>query len=101
MNRPKPGTYEAGYIWLQDGEEDGRAECGCHLIASQEGSGPAMHLCDMHSVALGMFQMLEACERIMSEAISSDPQHDWRERFADSMCGARALIKLAKVREET
>ena len=39
------------WIWLQDWESDARLNCGCRLIASYKGSGPAIFLCKRHEAA--------------------------------------------------
>ena len=78
MDRPKPGTDEVGYIWLQDEEEDGRAECGCHLIASQEDSGPAIHLCPMHSAAPNMLRVLG----VLQKRITTDKRFSIQQDFS-------------------
>jgi hypothetical protein len=41
---------EGAYIWLQDDEPEGVADCGCRLIRSYKGSGPAVILCLGHAV---------------------------------------------------
>jgi hypothetical protein len=36
------------WIWLQDSEREGAADCGCRLVAEHDGSGPALFACDGH-----------------------------------------------------
>jgi hypothetical protein len=47
----KPTTKRpaGAYIWLQDDESEGVADCGCRLIRSYQGSGPAVILCLAHA----------------------------------------------------
>tara|TARA_Y100000310_G_scaffold14911_1_gene14971 strand:- start:2640 stop:2831 length:192 start_codon:yes stop_codon:yes gene_type:complete len=40
---------EEPYIWLQEGETEGTAWCGCQLKAQHKDGGPAMFLCPDHS----------------------------------------------------
>ncbi len=47
MKRTKPEPW----IWLQDNERSGTAECGCRLVASHKGSGPALWTCRDHNRA--------------------------------------------------
>jgi len=43
--RPRPD------IWLNAGEAEGSAFCGCRLVADEQGSGnPAFYFCAVHRV---------------------------------------------------
>lgn len=46
------------YIWLQDDEAEGEADCGCRLHAEYQGSNAAMFLCKMHSAAPALYVAL-------------------------------------------
>lgn len=48
------------YIWLQENEASGQADCGCRLEARMD--GPAFWLCPMHKAAP---ELLKALSRLM------------------------------------
>lgn len=48
---PSPLNFdpdEEPWIWLQGDEEEGGTLCGCKLVKSFKGSGPAVFLCATH-----------------------------------------------------
>ena len=51
-------TGSEPYIWLQEDESEGSADCGCRLVADLDGRGAAMFLCPMHESAPGMLKAL-------------------------------------------
>ena len=53
-------TGSEPYIWLQENESEGSADCGCRLVADLDGRGAAMFLCPMHESAPGMLKALTA-----------------------------------------
>ena len=48
------------YIWLQEHELSGKADCGC--VLRNESQGPALWLCPMHSAAQ---DLLRICKHII------------------------------------
>lgn len=47
------------WIWLQDTEDYGRADCGCELFQSYGGSGAGVLLCPLHEAAPALLAALE------------------------------------------
>ena len=41
------------WIWLNDGEAVGKADCGCELHRDYKGMGPAVFVCAFHRVPAG------------------------------------------------
>lgn len=71
------------YIWLQEDEEEGHAECGCRL--AQE-NGAKLNLCTMHAAAP---QLLE----VLAVIVGDDPPVvlDFRQ-----LTLAKTLVRRAK-----
>jgi hypothetical protein len=67
---------ETPYIWLDDGEAEGTAECGCRLVQEQGTSGSAIFLCPVHREAPDLFAAAERSLRIAQAW-----QADEREKF--------------------
>ncbi len=57
---PQEGECPDGYIWLQDDEEEGSAECGCTVYRAHKGSGPALILCPLHAAAPDLLAALKS-----------------------------------------
>ena len=51
MSKQKP------YIWLQEHEYAGKADCGCEL--RNQAKGPALWLCPMHSAAQDLLRVVK------------------------------------------
>ena len=73
-------------IWLQEEEEAGTADCGCHLASEyrgEEDSGnngsPAFFFCPLHTAAADLLKVCKAARRHLSR------QYDKVEELMD--CG--------------
>jgi hypothetical protein len=64
-------------IWLQDGEEEGTADCGCRLINDDEGARFIM--CGTHEAAPELLEALRAAWHFIENVTSEDP--DRNEKF--------------------
>ena len=60
------------FIWLNEDEEEGRADCGCTLIRDYEGGGPAFIMCPRH-LAGGKTQGNEHLNRMLVAKACLDP----------------------------
>ena len=54
------------WIWLQNTEEDGQAECGCTMIRDWDGD-PAFFPCPLHDAAPRLLRACKAAEDLLSE----------------------------------
>lgn len=45
------------YIWLQEHEQSGKADCGCEL--KNQARGPALWLCPVHSAAQDLLRVVK------------------------------------------
>ena len=82
------------WIWLQDTEDYGKADCGCELFQSHEGSGAAVLLCPLHDAAPAL---LAALARLLDE--SQGPDWDYflcSGQVEHVLIQARAAIAKAK-----
>ena len=61
-------TEPEPYIWLQEGEDEGTADCGCHLAMD---NGAKLNFCTMHAAAE---EMLEA----LAKELLSPRSEAWR-----------------------
>lgn len=57
--KDKPAAPPEPYIWLQDQEKYGKADCGCELVGEWNGSGAALLFCPLHTAAP---DLLKACK---------------------------------------
>ena len=69
-----PGPEEMPYIWLQEQEQTGRAECGCRLTFDVPGGagteGPAFFQCPMHDATPKLLAALEEAEEFLRPSSS-------------------------------
>ncbi len=72
MTTHTPGPW----IWLQDSEDSGKADCGCELFQSHQGSHAAFFLCRAHDAAP---DLLAACQAALS-LFTDDPVYGTRCR---------------------
>lgn len=90
MTTPQYPYDPEPYIWLQDEEDSGMADCGCMLVLSPLSSGPAFHFCTMHAAAP---ELLEALEGVLSIGRGLS--------VANEQCKARARALLRRIRRQT
>lgn len=52
------------WLWLQEDETEGAAQCGCNLVRepydSEYETGPAFYICRVHEAATELLEALEA-----------------------------------------
>lgn len=61
------------YIWLQEGEAEGQAACGCRLVRSWDDGNPAFIMCARHLYA---DQVLAALENLVERSLIKDADGD-------------------------
>lgn len=84
------------WIWLQDNEDYGKANCGCELFQSFRDSGAAALLCPLHDSAPDLLAALEEIAERPAGAYSRDPVKYRDNVIADIQVRARAAIAKAK-----
>lgn len=55
MTTPKYPTEIEPWIWLQEGEQEGYAHCGCHLAMD---NGAKLNFCTVHAAAEELLETL-------------------------------------------
>lgn len=66
--RLTPGPY----IWLQDNEQVGRAECGCYI------DGDAFYQCALHAAAPAMLALLKSVPPINGGNAQTEMEWNWK-----------------------
>jgi len=49
------------YLWLQENEQAGHADCGCILYDNYGGRGAAISFCPLHEAAGELLEALQQC----------------------------------------
>jgi len=87
------------YIWLQDDEPEGQADCGCILQAEYDGAdedlaagNPALFMCPLHTAAP---ELLAACEATIDEHMPPVGEPGYIE-IGTALSMARAAIARAR-----
>ena len=74
------------YVWLQEGEGEGAAKCGCRLVREWDDGNPAFVMCARHIYAESM---LAALENLVARGLIKDTGGDHYTEVLEAIKGAK------------
>lgn len=64
-------THGRAYLWMQEGEPNALAECGCTMVRDRDGS-PCFWFCPLHAASPDLLAAAEEAERQFGEVVDTN-----------------------------